>query len=58
MEPSIFSTLCDIVDAFDAYVRDLDPGPAYDHLSALVQRFDSVIDRTIGLEQAHVSTDE
>jgi hypothetical protein len=58
MQPSIFSQLCDICDEFDTYVRDLEPGPVRDHLSALVQRFDSVIDKTIGLEQASVSPED
>jgi hypothetical protein len=52
MPPSIFVTLCDILDDFDAYVRDLPLGPDADRLGALVRRLDAVIDRTIGLDPA------
>jgi hypothetical protein len=58
MQPSIFTTLCDLCDELDAYTRDLEPGPVRDQLEGLVQRFDSVIDRTIGLEQASVSPED
>jgi len=50
MQPSIFLVLCDICDEFDTYVRDLESGAVRDHLERLVQRFDQVIDLTIGLE--------
>lgn len=52
MPPSIFVALCDILDDFDAYVRDLPLGPDADRLGALVRRLDAVIDRTIGLDPA------
>jgi hypothetical protein len=58
MPHSIFVTLCDILDEFDAYVRELPLGPDADRLGALVHRLDAVIDRTIGLEQADVPADE
>jgi hypothetical protein len=32
MQESIFSTLCDLCDEFDTYVRDLEPGPVRDRL--------------------------
>jgi hypothetical protein len=50
MQPSIFLTLCDVVDALDSYVRAMPLGPDADGLSAIVRRLDDVIDRTIGLE--------
>jgi hypothetical protein len=58
MEPSIFTTLCDLVDELDTYVRDLEPGSVRDRLAHLVQRLDSAIDRTIGLEQAGIAAEE
>ena len=58
MSESIFATLCDLCDELATYVRDLEPGPVRDHLESLVQRFDNVIDRTIGLEQASVSPED
>jgi hypothetical protein len=58
MQPSLFLTLCDICDEFDTYARGLEPGPARDHLESLVQRFDSVIDRTIGVECPSVPAEE
>lgn len=51
MPQSIFTTLCDICDDLDSLVRSLEPGPAQDRFSTLVQRLDEAIDRTVGLEQ-------
>jgi hypothetical protein len=51
MESSIFATLCDLADDFERTVRDLPSGPIRDRLEDLVQRFDAVIDRTIGVEE-------
>jgi hypothetical protein len=51
MAPSIFQTLVNVCDDLDRAVRALEPGPQQDRFSALVQRLDEAIDRTIGLEQ-------
>lgn len=58
MEPSIFSTLCDLADAFDRLQRDLEPGPVADRLRDLVERLDAVIDRTVGVLEVHLPADQ
>jgi hypothetical protein len=61
MQPSIFATLCDVVDEFDCYVRDLESGPQRDKLEDLVRRLDAVIDRTVGVTEVlddHPGEDE
>jgi hypothetical protein len=58
MEQSIFTTLCEVCDALDAYVRDLAPGTVRDHLHGLVGRLDEAIDRTHALEDEKVAWTE
>jgi hypothetical protein len=58
MHASIFSTLCDIVDDLQHYVRALNAGPTRDHLEDLVQRLDVVIDRTVGVVEMHTTSGE
>jgi hypothetical protein len=58
MPLSIFAALCDVADAFDTYVRDLESGPQRDYLEGLLRQLDAVIDRTIGVEEVIASTGE
>ena len=48
--PTVFATLCDLVDELQRVVRDLPHSPQQLALEALVNRFDVLIDQTIGLE--------
>lgn len=47
---SVFTTLCDLVDELQRQVRSLDHSPQKLALEALVDRFDLLIDQTIGLD--------
>ena len=60
MPTSIFLTLSALCDDLDSAVRALEPGEAQDRFSALVQRLDAAIDRTIGFEHpvTHEEEDE
>jgi hypothetical protein len=53
MPPSIFTQLCDLADALDRVVRDLEPSPLRDTLAGLLTRLDEVIDLTVGLPEVH-----
>lgn len=48
--PTVFATLCDLVDELVRVVRDLPHSPQQLALEALVNRFDLLIDQTVGLE--------
>lgn len=48
--PTVFATLCDLVDELQRVVRDLPHSSQQLALEALVNRFDLLIDQTIGLE--------
>ena len=53
MSQSIFAKLCDIADALDRVVRDLESSPLRDTLAGLLHRLDEVIDRTVGVTEVH-----
>jgi hypothetical protein len=53
MSQSIFTTLCEIADALDRVVRDLESSPLRDTLAGLLHRLDEVIDRTVGVTEVH-----
>jgi hypothetical protein len=58
MERSIFATLCDLVDELERMTYRMESSPVKDQLESLLERFDAVIDRTIGLEQTAVAATE
>jgi hypothetical protein len=49
MTASIFADLCDVTDALSRYTRDLASGPERDRLEDIIQRLDTVIERTVGV---------
>jgi hypothetical protein len=53
MSQSIFTQLCDIADALDRYVRDLEVGPQRDTLEGLLHSLDEVIDDMAALPEVH-----
>jgi hypothetical protein len=51
MSRSIFSTLCDLVDQLERVTSSLESGPVKDQLERLLEPFDALIDRTVGVEE-------
>ena len=47
--PSIFSELCDLCNQLERAIQDLDDSPRKDHLGSLVERLDTLIDRTLDI---------
>lgn len=47
---AIVITLCHLVDEFEQLTDRLESGPLKDQLESLLRLFDSVMDRTVGLE--------
>lgn len=50
MHKSLFVTLCEIVAEFEGLTARMESGPIKAQLEDVIERFDAVIDRTIGLE--------
>ena len=54
----LFARLCDLVDALQSQVRDLDHTPPRAALEALVARFEVLIDAVLTLETADAPDDD
>ena len=55
--PTVFATLCDLVDELQRVVRDLPYSQQQLALEALLNRFDLLIDQTVGLEVPALAED-
>jgi hypothetical protein len=51
MPQSIFSDLCDLVDQLERVTSRMEAGPVKDQLERLLEPFDALIDRTVGVEE-------